>query len=179
MKLVALIRNINVGQRGFPSRLQLEQAFMAAGAHSAVSFQSNGTVVTELNNSISLASVHEGVREYLRTCCNFTQALFLRDLEAIRVAVRQDPYAAIDHEGYPHQYVSYYEFAGSLEGIFPLESAQKDCLVFRGTGQEAYSVARDNNRGVSGYPTPLLESRLNVPVTTRSWTTMVRLIGRF
>ena len=178
MKVVAFVRNINVGQRRFPSRAQLLQAFLAAGALSAVSFQSNGTVVAEVEDGIRLKAIGDGAQAYLRAECGFGEAIFVRELEAIRAAVAADPYGESHWAGYPHRYVSYYEFAGSVEGIFPLESAKGDCLVFRATGEEAYSVARDI-RGVSGYPTPLLEKRLGVPVTTRSWATVVRLVGRF
>ena len=183
MKVVAFIRNINVGQKGFPSRPQLEQAFLAAGARSAVSFQSNGTMVAEVADGARLELLRDGAGEYLRAECGFGEAIFVRELEAIRAAVGADPYggiaaAGIDSTKYPHQYVSYYEYAGDLAGVFPLESAKGDCLVFRGTGQEAYSVAKEI-RGVSGYPTPLLEKLLQVPVTTRSWTTVVRLVGKF
>ncbi len=183
MKVVAFVRNINVGQKGFPSRPQLEQAFLAAGALSVVSFQSNGTVVAEVEDGMRLEALRDGAGGYLRTECGFGEAIFVRELAAIRAAVGEDPYAGIDgvgpdSTGYPHRYVSYYEYAGSMEGVLPLESAKGDCLVFRGTAQEAYSVAREI-RGVSGYPTPLLEKRLQVPVTTRSWTTLVRLVGRF
>ncbi len=130
-----------------------------------------------------LEALRDGAGEYLRAECGFGEAIFVRELAAIRAAVSEDPYAKIegvklDLAGFPHRYVSYYEYAGDLEGVFPLESAKGDCLLFRGTGQEAYSVAREI-RGVSGYPTPLLEKRLQVPVTTRSWTTLVRLVGRF
>lgn len=183
MKVVAFVRNINVGQKKFPSRAQLLEAFLAAGARSAVSFQSNGTVVAEVEDSLSFEALRDGARGYLRAECGFGEAIFVRELEAIRAAVRENPYArsdaaGIDRTEYIHQLVSYFEFAGSLEGVFPLESAKGDCLVFRGTGQEAYSVAKEI-RGVSGYPTPLLEKRLQVPATTRSWATVVRLVGRF
>ncbi|MBK8048061.1 MAG: DUF1697 domain-containing protein [Anaerolineales bacterium] len=178
MKFVAFIRNINVGQTRFPSRSQLEQAFLASGARSAVSFQSNGTVVIELVNDANLEILRDHVSEYLRSRCNFSEAIFVRDLESIRSLVHQDPYAVVDCERYPHRYVSYYEFTDTVEGVFPLESPKQDCLVFAGTGQEAYSIARDI-RGISGYPTPVLERRLQVPVTTRSWTTLLRLTAKF
>ncbi len=178
MKFVVFIRNINVGQTKFPSRLQLEQAFLASGAKSAVSFQSNGTVITELGNTINLGMFTKRVDEYLRQQCNFSEALFIRSLETLKEVVRQNPFSAINANGYSHRYVSYYQSAQPVEGIFPLESSKKDCLVFSGTDQEAYSLAKDIN-GISGYPTPLLEKRLNVAVTTRSWKTLERLAAKF
>jgi Protein of unknown function (DUF1697) len=42
---VAFFRNLNVGQRGSPTRDQLLAAFTTAGARDVVSFQANGTVV--------------------------------------------------------------------------------------------------------------------------------------
>ena len=56
-------------------------------------------------------------------------------------------------------------------------SVRKDCLVFRAAAGLALSVIREVN-GKIGYPTPVLEKALNLPVTTRSWTTIVRLVER-
>ncbi len=174
---VAFIRNINVGQTRFPNRTQLELAFLASGAHSAVSFQSNGTVIIDLDQSINLSLFKDGISEYLRLHCNFSDALFIRDLESIKRVVHQNPYSAINYEGYTHQYVSYYEYPGMVKGIFPLESPKKDCYVFSGSDGEAYSIAKDIH-GISGYPTPLLEKTLITSVTTRSWATIMRLTAR-
>ena len=59
----------------------------------------------------------------------------------------------------------------------PLESQRKDCVVFRMSEGVALSVTREIN-GKAGYPTPLLERALNVPVTTRSWTTLLRVLDK-
>jgi uncharacterized protein (DUF1697 family) len=178
MKFVAFIRNINVGQKGFPNRSQLENAFTASGAQDVVSFQSNGTVVFDLTPDSSLLSFKGTFNEALRLNLNFSEPFFIRNLEAIKAAVQQNPFAAISWHEYTHKYVSYYDCINWTDGIFPLESPKKDCLVFNGNGKAAYSVAKDIN-GISGYPTPLLEKTLRIPVTTRSWRTIERLSSKF
>jgi uncharacterized protein (DUF1697 family) len=178
MKFVAFIRNINIGQTGFPNRSQLENAFLASGAHDVVSFQSNGTVVFDLAYDASFLSFKVTLGEALRPYLNFSEPFFIRNLEAIKSAIQQNPFAVISWQDYPHKYVSYYDCSDWNDGILPLESPKKDCLVFNGNGEVAYSVAKDIN-GISGYPTPLLEKILRIPVTTRSWRTIERLSSKF
>jgi uncharacterized protein (DUF1697 family) len=178
MKFIAFIRNINVGQARFPSRTKLVEAFLTSGAHNAISFQSNGTVVFDLTDDVNLLSFKEDVYKYLRQNCSFSEALFIRNLEAIKAVVRQNPFAAINRQGYHHEYVSYYDCPNWTNEIFPLESPKKDCIIFSGNAEEAFSIAKDFH-GISGYPTPLLEKILGIPVTTRSWTTIERLSSRF
>jgi hypothetical protein len=58
-----------------------------------------------------------------------------------------------------------------------IESKRKDCVVFRIGAGEAFSITREVN-GKIGYPTPVLEKALNLPVTTRSWTTIRRMVEK-
>jgi uncharacterized protein (DUF1697 family) len=178
MKFVAFIRNLNVGQAGFPTRSQLEQAFLVSGARQAVSFQSNGTVVLELDGNIGIPSFTRGVTQQLRADCGFAQAIFIRELAIVKETVRKDPFASVDCNGFSHKNVSYFDYPGRCEDIFPIESPQRDCLIFGASTGEAYSISRDVN-GRSGYPTPVLEQVLHVPATTRSWTTIQRLAAKF
>ena len=59
----------------------------------------------------------------------------------------------------------------------PLESERKDCLIFRIDAGEAFSIIREVD-GKTGYPTRVLENALNSPVTTRMWTTILRLVKK-
>ena len=47
MRHVAFVRNLNQGQRGHVTTAELVAAFVEAGCHDPVPFQSNGTVVFE------------------------------------------------------------------------------------------------------------------------------------
>jgi uncharacterized protein (DUF1697 family) len=178
IKFVALIRNINVGQTNFPSRSQLVQAFLSAGTQNAVSFRSNGTVIFELDPAADLHAFQQRVADNLLRTSHFSEAIMIRALESIRAIVQQNPFSCIPGDGYTHQYMSFFDCEDVPEGLYPLESPKKDCLIFGGTIGEAFSLAREFN-GKSGYPTPVLEKVLKTPVTTRSWTTMQRLVEKF
>jgi uncharacterized protein (DUF1697 family) len=45
VKYAAFFRNLNLGRKNCPSKAQLEQAFLDAGAREASSFLTNGTLV--------------------------------------------------------------------------------------------------------------------------------------
>ena len=60
----------------------------------------------------------------------------------------------------------------------PLVSAREDCVIFRIDDGIAFSITR-NVSGKIGYPTPVLEQAIRQPVTTRGWSTILRLVARF
>ena len=74
--------------------------------------------------------------------------------------------------------ISFFDREAMPQVALPLESQRKDCIIFRIDDGEALSVTREVN-GRAGYPTPLLESALSAPATTRSWTTLLRAIAKY
>lgn len=59
----------------------------------------------------------------------------------------------------------------------PLESKRSDVKVLQLTDSEAFSVSIKVGN-TPGSPNAFLEKRLGVPVTTRSWNTIVRLVQK-
>lgn len=178
MSFVAFLRNVNLGQPNSPTREQLEAAFRDAGASWAASFMSNGTLVFSASNSFHAQAVAQSACETLREVCGMSEPAFVRSLEHLAQLVAEDPFLYFEDVEISERSLTLFEAETAVGVQAPLESSRRDCLVFRIDDGEAFSVSREIE-GKSGYPTPVLEKALHAPVTTRSWTTILRLVAKY
>jgi len=177
VKFVAFLRNVNLGQPGSPTRAQLESAFLQAGASEAASFMSNGTLVFSVPRSRLARGTAKRACEILSHVCGLKEPVFVSGLTHLAQLVAEDPFAQFAASAISERCMSFFEPKAAARLRPPLESERKDCLIFRIRDGEALSITRTIG-GKTGYPTPVLEKTLNSPVTTRSWTTIVRLVKR-
>ncbi len=177
MKFVAFFRNVNLGQRNSPTRAQLESAFLQAGASSAASVLSNGTLVFSVADRFIAQSTAERACETLRRVCGLSEPAFVRSLSYLAALAAEDPFADFGGLAVYERCISIFDLQENTHVELPLESQRKDCIIFRLDAGEAFSITLEVD-GKAGYPTPVLESALGVPVTTRSWTTLRRVIDR-
>lgn len=178
MQFVAFLRNVNLGQPKSPTRGQLEAAFLQAGAATAASFLSNGTLVYTVTRSRRAAITARRAGAALRAVCGLNEPIFVRSLRHLAELVAADPFADFDQASIAERALTFFEPAAAPLAQAPLESARRDCLIFRIEAGDAFSITRTVN-GQTGYPTPVLEKALGRPVTTRSWTTIQRLVRKF
>jgi uncharacterized protein (DUF1697 family) len=175
MKFVAFFRNVNLGQRNSPTRSQLESAFLQAGASEAASVLSNGTLVFSVSDGDIAQVTSVRACATLRQTCGLNEPAFVRSLSHLAALAAEDPFADFGDLAVYERCISIFDRQAMPQVAPPLESQRKDCIIFRIDDGEALSVTREVN-GKAGYPTPVLERALNVPVTTRSWTTLLRVI---
>jgi uncharacterized protein (DUF1697 family) len=178
MKFIAFLRNVNLGQRHSPTRAQLESAFLQAGASMAASVMSNGTLVFSVADSTIAKSTSDRASEILKQVCGLNEPAFVRSLSHLAEPAAEDPFADFGNLAVHERCISIFDRQAIVQVEWPLESQRGDCIIFRIDDGEALSVTREVN-GKAGYPTPVLESALNVPVTTRSWTTLLRAIEKY
>lgn len=177
MKFVAFLRNVNLGQPGSPTRGQLETAFVQAGASSAISFMSNGTLLFEVAHEQEAGSVALSACETLRITVGMNEPAFVRSFQRLAGLVAADPFADWSGAEVAERAISFFDYPGEMPVRAPIQSERGDCLVFRIDAGEAFAITREVN-GKIGYPTPVLEKALGVPVTTRGWTTILRLVRK-
>ncbi len=177
VKFAGFFRNVNLGQPKSPTRVQLESAFLQAGAGMAASIMSNGTLVFSAPDKLSAASVADRACQTLRLVCGLSEPVFVRSLSDLAALAAEDPFADFSTPAISERCISIFDIDAVTQIELPLESKRKDCLVFRLGEGVALSVTRVIN-GKAGYPTPLLEKALNVPVTTRGWTTLLRVLDK-
>lgn len=177
MRFVAFVRNVNLGQPKSPTRAQLESAFLQAGASTATSFLSNGTLIYSVSRSRLAQSIAKRACKALQHICGLTEPVFVCSFQHLVELVAEDPFSGFNDSTIAGRAMSFFDPKLGTMITAPLESERKDCLIFRIDAGEAFSIIREVN-GKTGYPTRVLENALNSPVTTRIWTTILRMVKK-
>jgi uncharacterized protein (DUF1697 family) len=166
VKYVAFFRNVNLGHPKSPTRIQLEEAFANAGAQSAQSFQTNGTLILAADNERTALKVTEAACRRLEAGCGLEEPVFICSFPHLAKLVADDPFAGVDLEDVYLCCASFMPSNAIIKVKAPLQSPSGDVEIIRVTSKTVLSIAR--KVGASpGSPTAFLEKML-CPVTTRS-----------
>lgn len=176
MKYVAFFRNLNLGRPHCPTRIEFETAFMDAGADAAQSFLTNGTLVFAAQSDARARKLLASACRALQLACGLEEPAYLRSLAYLADLVAQEPFAAVDRTGVVECCVSFMPQSVGRDTA-PFTSARQAVEVLRFTGGEALCIARKVGN-TPGSPTAVLEKLFAVPVTTRNWNTVVRLVAK-
>lgn len=177
MKYAAFFRNLNLGRPNCPTKAQFEEAFMVAGASSASSFLTNGTMVFTVGAGSRARTVFARAREVLRSTCGLKEPGYIRTVEYLAALVALNPFAAVEPGSVYACCVSFLHPESGQLAELPLASKRRDVQILQCTGSEALSVSLKIGN-TPGSPNAFLEKRLGLPVTTRNWNTVVRLVQR-
>ena len=177
MKYAAFFRNLNLGRLNCPTSSQFEEAFVAAGATSASSFLTNGTMIFTVVSGNKARRVLATACDLLRDTCGLKEPAYIRSVEYLSELVAFDPFAKVVPGSVYECCASFLHPESSILGPLPLESKRRDVRILRFTGTEALSVSLKIGN-TPGSPNAFLERRLGLPVTTRNWRTIVRLVER-
>lgn len=174
MHYAAFFRNLNLGRPNAPTKVQLEQAFLDAGAQEAASFLTNGTLVFSVGARRSLDRVLAKASKLLNSVCGLVEPGFLRSVPYLAGLVAADPFATVVDASVYEYCVTFLHPAAEVPATLSLRSRRGDVEVFRFTGTEALSLSRKIGN-TPGSPNALLEKQLGLPATTRNWNTVRRL----
>ena len=178
MRYVAFFRNVNLGQPKSPTKTQLESALVEAGASFASSFRTNGTAVIEADSGQVAGEIVARACQKLLLVCGLEQPAYVCSLEHLADLVAANPFADVDPDGV-YQFSASFMPAEALASLeLPLRSPHGDVEVLRVMSETALSVSR-KLMSSPGDATPFLEKILRVPVTTRSWNTIVNLVKKY
>jgi uncharacterized protein (DUF1697 family) len=177
MKHAVFFRNLNLGRPNCPTRAQFEAAFLAAGAVSASSFLTNGTLVFEARNKTAARKVLVRACEALAAESGLREPAFLRSVDRLAELVALDPFAAVDRGSVYEICVSFLDAKRSALPALPLVSKRQDVEVLHATEGEAFSISRVVGN-TPGSPNAFLEKLLGAPASTRAWNTVVRLVDK-
>lgn len=177
MDFAVFFRNLNLGRTNCPTKLQLEAAFLDAGAASAASLLTNGTLVYEVASIDEAKQVFDRACALLNTGCGLREPAFVRTVDYLAALVATDPFAGIDRASVYEFCVSFLQSPEVVPPTLPLASARGDVELIAVTPAEVLSLSR--KFGASpGSPNAFLEKRLGSPLTTRAWNTLVRLVRK-
>jgi uncharacterized protein (DUF1697 family) len=163
---VAFFRNLNLGQRGSPTREQLVTAFRDASATDVSSFQANGTIVFR-------ASAPQRTVDLVRS--SLSEETDWRDVAPVRAAGWVLALVEAIHRVGDHAEVSLYDTRSDFPVALPWRPDRGRVTVVRADRRHAVSV---NDQPRTSFATPTLEALLGVPVTSRGLSTVQRLAAR-
>jgi len=176
MDLAVFFRNLNLGRANCPDKAQLEAAFLDAGADSAASFLTNGTLVYSASPATAEQVLARAV-DLLRHRCGLKEPAFVRTVDYLAALVATDPFAGIDRASVYEFCVSFLYSPEVAPPALPLASPRNDVELIAVTPAEVLSLSR--KLGASpGSPNAFLEKHLGSPLTTRAWNTIARLVRK-
>lgn len=177
-KHVAFFRNLNLGRPHCPTKVQFEEAFTAAGAVSASSFLTNGTMVFTTSSGRQSQRVFNDACEILHGTCGLTEPGYIRTIDYLAQLITLAPFGEIESNSVHACCASFLHTTDGLSvAQLPLESKRRDVKVLQLTHSEVFSLSIKIGN-TPGSPNAFLEKLLGVPVTTRSWNTVVRLVQK-
>ena len=165
MRSVAFFRNLNLGQSRSPTKEQLVNACITAGATNVRSFQVNGTLV--FTASRPEETVARALALLAPVCLYRDVAMVRPDTVVLNLA---EHLAAV--ELVEQTEVSFFDHVSDFPVDVPFAAPRRNCEV-REVGS-GYAVTL-NERPHTSNATRVLEDLLDVPVTSRGVSTIVRL----
>jgi hypothetical protein len=163
---VAFFRNLNLGQRGSPTRDQVLAAFEEAGATDVWSFQVNGTVAFRATAP---------VRTVGAVCSWLSGRTGWHDVAPVRTARWVLDLVDETRDVGDRSEVSFFDSRSDFPASLPWRPDGGRVTVVRADRRHAVSV---NDLPRTSYATPALESLLGLRVTSRGLSTMQRLAER-
>jgi uncharacterized protein (DUF1697 family) len=177
MKHAVFFRNLNLGRLNCPTKAQLESAFLGAGAITAASFLTNGTLVFSSKSKAGAGRVLARARRTLTSECGLEEPACLREMDHLAGLVASDPFRSVAPGSVYACCVSFLPEKYAGPAPWPRGSARGDVEILGVSGGEVFSISRQITKS-PGSPNAFLEKLLGVPVTTRNWNTVVRLVGK-
>ena len=169
---VALLRNVNVGQRGHPTTDDLLTAFTAAGATDALSFQSNGTIVFTGLAAEAESLAQDAVAALARTA-GHEREVVTASLASLRTLVDEHGSAPDAHR---RELTLHGGPALEPDSVALLEAERRaHCRVLDSAPGWVVTL---NLRDRQSNGTPLVEHVLGIPATSRGLPTLVRLFEK-
>ncbi len=178
MLFAVFFRNLNLGRPPAPTREQLEQSFLAAGAGMATSFLTNGNLVFDASSTSKAAKILSAARAHLFAQLGFEEPAFWRELVYLQTLVAQEPFADIDPHSVYERCVTFFDEHARLGPAPAQKNTKGDVVVISYTKAEMLSVCY--KLGASpGSPNAFAERQFDVKSSTRSWSTICRIVKKF
>src|SRR5688500_7653674 len=151
------------------------EAFAAAGCRHVRSYIASGNILFESGVSNDLALARK-IRRAIAERVGMEPAIMLRALEDLEALVAKDPFKKLRHDRTAKFYVAFLAEPPSTSVRFPL-THEKDALdVIAVSGRDAFIVSRPKPNGFYGFPNNFLEHALGAVGTTRSWSTVSKVV---
>lgn len=172
MTYVVFYRNLNLGHRNSPNKDQLVTALLDAGAESARSFQTNGTVLLEAPDPVKVVA---DAAATLERVAGYVEAGLVRSLDVVERATTAVDFAAHGDDRTYREVVTVFDAPTPLPWTLPWTSSNDDLDLLHVTDGIALGIVRRRGTGV-GNPTGEIERATGGVATTRTLGTIQRLL---
>jgi len=176
-KHAVFYRNLNLGRANCPTRAQFEAAFLEAGAESAESFLTNGTMVFATRTDAQSRKVLSAASKALHASCGLQEPAFLRRVDDLAAMVAANPFEHVDTASVYACCVTFLHADAVVPAQAPRSSTRGDVELIHAQDGAVFSLSRLIGRS-PGSPNAFLEKLLGLPATTRVWNTVVRLVDK-
>lgn len=170
---VVFYRGLNLGHAGAPTRAELEEALVGAGALRVKSFQTNGTVLVEAEDT---GAVVRAAAEAVREQSGYADAALIRPFALLVDTLSADPFAGhSDPRTYRHA-LTFFDGGRELRLATPWTNERDDVDIVEVRDGMALSAIR-KPRNTAGSPTAEIERLTGGVATTRTLGTVERLVA--
>ncbi|GAA1712942.1 hypothetical protein GCM10009809_06330 [Isoptericola hypogeus] len=169
-------RAMNLGHRGSPVRGVLEQALRDAGARAVRSFQTNGTVLLDLEVAGSAEALVAAAAPSLAARAGYAGAGLVRSLDELAAAVEGDPFAVTRDERTYRETVTLVDGGAPLPVALPWTDPRDTLDLVAARPGLVLAVVR-GGPGAGGDPNGHVERLTGGVATTRTLGTVRRLLA--
>lgn len=164
-----------IGREGL-TRAVLLEIFGSHGASDPVSYISTGNVGFGLSDG-DMPAFTAAVEGSIEAVLGRHEPVYVRDVRWLAGRVAERPFDSAPFDDPHERILSLAPAPPSKRPALPFVSARGDFAVFRIDDTEAYSVSR-LVEGTTRSPGGVVERLFGRPVTSRSWNTIERVVGK-
>ena len=175
MTYVAFIRAINVAGHASVRMSDAREAFEAAGCRHVTTVIQSGNILFECS-ARDVTSRLGAVRKRLADARVGEPDILWRSVEELERIVSQAPFTTRDAGPTVKLYVAFLARQPRAKPRLPVRLPKEELEAVSMTDREVFIVSRRKKNGFFGFPNNFIEDVLDVPATTRNWSTITRIL---
>jgi uncharacterized protein (DUF1697 family) len=173
---IAFIRAINVAGHASLKMTDARDTFVAAGCSNVRTVIQSGNVLFDCS-ARDVASRLRAVRKRLTAARAGEPEILWRSQAQLEEIVTRAPFTTSDAGPTVKLYVAFLARAARVKPRLPVRLPKEELEAVSMTDREVFIVSRRKKNGFFGFPNNFIEDVLDVPATTRNWSTITRILS--
>ena len=173
---VAFLRGVNVGGKKPIRMKQLAGVLTAAGFRNVRTFIASGNVIFEAAAK-DPARLARKMEKHLLNAFGCEITVIVRTIDELQAIIKRNPFKKPKPSADEMLFVTFLASPPPVKPRLPLRSKTENMEVIALTDGAAFIVARRKKTGWFGFPHTFAEKELQVPTTTRNWSTVVKIVA--
>lgn len=174
-RYIAFLRGINVGGHKIIKMEYLSRIFTSLAFKNVKTFIQSGNIIFETSGT-NPASLTKKIEKRLHKSLGYEVSVFLRTIPEVADIVRWNPFRKIKSNADIKTFVTFLSEEPTSKPKLPLISSKEKIEVIHLRNRQAFILCRRKKNGWFGFPNDFIEKELEVVATTRSWTTISKII---